>query len=76
MYVAGTNERMNRKLLSLNQAKSLARIGSQEGSAREVVRGFDGMIIREYEQGVRVFPLSDEDLDGFRSSEVPKDLRG
>jgi hypothetical protein len=75
VYVAGTDERIDKRGLTLTKAKQLARIGSQKGEAREVVRGCCGMIIREYIGGERVYPVEGDHLEDFYDSEVPKELR-
>lgn len=76
VWVAGTNERVDRGGLSLDSAKDLARIGSQYGGAREVVRGTSGtgMVVRIYRDGARVFPLGQLEFKCLYSSEYPRNI--
>lgn len=60
---------------SLKSAKDFARIGSQTGKDRYVLRGSpSGSKIRNYSGGQRVWPIHESQLRGLLSSERPKRL--
>lgn len=57
---------------SLQKAKGFGRIGSQYGGLRTLTRGRDGLEIRKYYQGKRVFPTVNKQTAGFQADEVPQ----
>jgi hypothetical protein len=60
---------------TLKSAKSFARIGSQTGNDRYVLRGGpSGSKVRQYSGGERVWPIYESQLRGLLSSEHPKRL--
>lgn len=60
---------------SLRSAKDFARIGSQTGNDRYVLRGGpSGSKVRQYSGGERVWPVYEAQLRGLLSSEHPKRL--
>lgn len=74
VYVEGTDEAINVRPLSFTKAKQLARIGSQHGASREVVRGCCGIVVRVYADGERVFPLDAADAVGLTAAELPREI--
>lgn len=75
VWVEGTDEKLSRQQMSLDRAKSFARIGSQKGAPREVVRGKDGVVVRVYDGGIRVFPVSEKGLEGLSEKETPTEFK-
>lgn len=61
---------------ALKRAKDFARIGSQFGDERVVTRGLDGVVVRVYEDGERVWPVTERQLvdQGLTRGELPKKL--
>jgi hypothetical protein len=76
VWILGTDERLDKHGLNFTSAKAFARIGSQEGEPREVVRGTsgEGRKVRIYIDGERAFPLVPVDLEELYRSEWPKEL--
>ena len=62
---------------ALKSAKDFARIGSQHGSPRLVLRAVGGArpeLIRIYEAGVRTFPGTERQLKNLTRGEIPRKL--
>lgn len=70
--VAGTRESWGP--YGLASAQDFARIGSQYGDPRRVYR--DRKLIREYEDGERVWPTTSAQARGLSDREVPRNLGG
>jgi len=61
---------------SLRSAQDFARIGSQTGAARKVLRGSShGPVVRKYEDGKRVWPVTITQARSLRPAERPSKLR-
>jgi hypothetical protein len=61
---------------SLRSAQDFARIGSQTGGARKVLRGSaHGPVVRKYEDGKRVWPVTMAQARSLRPAERPSKLR-
>ncbi len=61
---------------SLRSAQDFARIGSQTGGARKVLRGSaHGPVVRKYEDGKRVWPKTVAQAKSLRPAERPSKLR-
>jgi hypothetical protein len=58
----------------LTVAKEYARIGSQEGRDRSVLRGHGGPIVRRYSHGKRTWPTTSSQLKGLLHKEHPREL--
>jgi len=59
---------------SLSSAKSYARIGSQTGRDRRVLRGKGGPVIRLYSGGKRKWPVRESQLERLLPTEIPRRL--
>lgn len=63
---------------SLKSAKDFARIGSQHGSKRIVIRKSDRagywVLVRVYENGKRTYPVVEEQLRHLTRGECPRKL--
>ena len=61
---------------SLRSAQDFARIGSQTGEPRKVLRGSShGPVVRKYEDGKRVWPVTVAQARSLRPAERPSKLR-
>jgi hypothetical protein len=61
---------------SLKTAQDFARIGSQTGAPRKVLRGSsNGIVVRKYVDGKRVWPKTQAQASSLRPAERPSKLR-
>ena len=61
---------------SLKKAQDFARIGSQTGAPRKVLRGSPrGVVVRKYVDGKRVWPKTQAQASSLRLAERPSKLR-
>lgn len=61
---------------SLRSAQDFARIGSQTGAPRKVLRGSpNGTVVRKYVDGKRVWPKTQAQASSLRPAERPSKLR-
>ena len=61
---------------SLRSAQDFARIGSQTGAPRKVLRGSpNGVVVRKYVDGKRVWPKTQAQASSLRPAERPSKLR-
>lgn len=61
---------------SLRSAQNFARIGSQTGAARKVLRGSaHGPVVRKYEDGERAWPVTETQARALKPFEKPSEFR-